>query len=43
MENNYKLNGLERFGGIYNKFNDFYNGKSLDLVIGMRKLTPSFP
>ncbi len=26
QENTYKLNGLERFGGIYNKFNDFYLG-----------------
>lgn len=51
MENTEKiqeLNGLERFGGIYSKLNDFYQGKydkndlknELDLmiiVIGKRK------
>ena len=26
QEKNYSLNGLERFGGIYSKLNDFYQG-----------------
>lgn len=26
QENCYRLNGLERFGGIYSKLNDFYQG-----------------
>ena len=26
QKNNYQLNGLERFGGIYSKLSDYYHG-----------------